>query len=108
MTTPPESNARTWPIAAWFLPALLGFALFLVSFPIDRRIPFWPHPSLVDLFAMWFVFIAPVATVIGVVVLIKRGRHGLHPVNNFLLWIAVLASVAVNWLMLVGMWAATY
>jgi hypothetical protein len=43
---------EVWPVLAFCAPALLGFALFFVSFPIDRQIPFWPHLNLAELFML--------------------------------------------------------
>lgn len=60
------------PVLVWCLPALGGFGAFLLSFPIDRQIPFWPRLSLVEMFALWFLFVTPVATAIAIVALTKR------------------------------------
>jgi hypothetical protein len=100
---------KVWPVLAWCLPALLGFVLFLVSFPIDRRIPFWPHLNLAELFTLWFLFITPGATVIAIVTLVKRRRQRrIPPLAKFLLWTTIMLSLAVNVLVLFGMVAATY
>jgi hypothetical protein len=100
---------KAWPVFAWCLPALLGFALFLGSFPIDRRIPFWPHLNLAELYAAWFFFITPFTTGVAIVALVKRRRRGRIPLfPQFLSWTAITLSLVVNLLVLVGMWASTY
>jgi hypothetical protein len=93
----------------WCLPSLLGFALFLLSFPIYRQIPFWPHLSLADIFALWFLFITPITTVIAIVMLIKRGHsERIAVLIRMLAWLVITFSVIANILILVGMWASTY
>jgi len=47
---------EVWPVLAFCAPALLGFAQFFVSFPIDRQIPFWPHLNLAELFYVVVLF----------------------------------------------------
>jgi len=100
---------KVWTALVWCLPSLLGFALFLLSFPIDRQIPFWPHLSLADIFTLWFLFIMPITTVIAIAMLIKRGRAGRIAVFlRILAWLVITFSVLANMLILVGMWASTY
>lgn len=98
-----------WAVLVWCLPSLLGLAFFVLSFPIDRHIPFWPHLSLADIFTLWFFFITPATTAIAIVMLIKRGRSGHIAVSmRILAWLAITLSALANILMLLGMWAATY
>jgi len=93
---------RVWSVLLWCAPSLLGFALFLVSFPIDRIVPFWPHLSIAEIFLYWFVFIAPITTVIGIVILMKR-RRGLATFPKVAAWLAITISVLANLFVLLGM-----
>jgi hypothetical protein len=89
-------------------PTLNHFTLFL-AFPIDRQIPFWPHLNLAEIFTLWFLFIAPVATVIAIVTLTKRIRTGrMTPFTKVLAWTAITVGLLVNAFVLLGMWASTY
>src|SRR5258708_7082369 len=67
------------------LPALLGFALFLLSFPIDRVIPFWPHLSLAVVFLLWFLFVAPITTATAFVKFNRGRRRAIFPTSLALL-----------------------
>lgn len=88
--------------------SLVGFVLFLISFPIYRRIPFWPHLSIAELFLLWFLFVAPVTTAIAFVVFIRRKRFGsIVPVTKWLAWTAITLSVLADLFMLLGLWAPT-
>jgi hypothetical protein len=99
---------EVWPVLAFCTPVLLGFALFFVSFPIDRQIPFWPHLNLAELFMLWFFFITPVTTVSAVVTLIKRERRvRISLFTQFLLWTTVTVCWAINAFMWLGLWAST-
>jgi hypothetical protein len=103
------SRNEVWAVLVWCWPSLLGLAFFVLSFPIDRHIPFWPHLSLADIFTLWFFFITPVTTAIAIIMLIKRGRSGHIAVPmRILAWLAITLSALANILMLLGMWAATY
>jgi hypothetical protein len=104
-----RSKDKGWAPFLWCLPSLLGFLAFVIAFPIDRRVPFWPHLSLVDLFILWFLFVAPVTTVISIVALLRRRRTGrMLPLVKTLTWVAIAVSIAVNAFVLLGMWAAIY
>ena len=104
----PDRKAA-WPVFVWCLPALGGFAMFLLSFPIDRKISFWPRLSLAEMFTLWFLFVAPIATTIATVALIRRRRSAhIATIIRVLAWTMITVSVLVNALILVGMWAATY
>jgi hypothetical protein len=100
-------QAKVWPVVLWCLPSLVGFVLFLVSFPIDRDIHLWPRVSLGELYALWFVFVTPITSAVAVVKLTKS-RHGVGQPIKFLLWTAIALSIVANILMLLGMWASTY
>ena len=105
----PFRQSKVWTALVWCLPSLLGFTLFLLSFPIYRQITFWPHLSLADIFTLWFLFITPITTVIAIVMLIKRGRSGRIAIFiRMLAWLTITFSVLANVLILVGMWASTY
>lgn len=68
-------ESKPWLPVFWCFPALGAFALFLLSFPIDRKVPLWPHLQIAEIFAMWFVFVAPVTTIAAIVLLIMRRRR---------------------------------
>jgi hypothetical protein len=93
---------KVWPIVLWSAPSLLGFALFLVSFPIDRVNPFWPHLSFAEIFVYWFGLITPVTTVIGIVILVKRGRS-LATFPKVMAWLTIALSLLANLFVLLGM-----
>ncbi|HLW86385.1 MAG TPA: hypothetical protein VKR60_14295 [Candidatus Sulfotelmatobacter sp.] len=90
------------PVLLWCSPSLLGFALFLVSFPIYRVIPFWPRLSLAEIFLYWFVFITPVTTLIGTVILIKRRRR-VATLPKVMAWFTITVSVLANLFVILGM-----
>lgn len=89
-------------VLLWCSPSLLGLASFLVSFPIYRRTPFWPHLEIAEIFAFWFVFITPVTTVVAIVIFIRRwgGTKGLLRIIGSL---AVSVGVLANAFVLLGM-----
>lgn len=92
---------------AWCLPSLLGFVLFLFSFPIDRTIPFWPQLNLAELYFFWFLFVTPVTTVVAFVRFIKRKRTSrIALLHSVLAWTMLIASVLANLFMLVGLAAS--
>jgi hypothetical protein len=100
-------RSKIWSPLLWCLPSLLGFALFLVAFPIDRRIPFWPRWDLAEIFTLWFLLITPVATLIAIVKLTKRKRRSCaSPFAKSLAWGVIAVSLLVNAFVLFGMWAA--
>ena len=111
MLTPAQPalpKIEIWPVLAFCAPALLGFALFLVSFPIDRQLPIWPPLSVAEFFMLWFFFVTPVTTVTAIVTLVRRRRRGRIPrLTYFLLWTAVAACLAVNAFMVLGLIAST-
>jgi hypothetical protein len=91
-----------WPALFWCLPSLLGFALFLLSFPIDRRLAFWPHLDIAEIFALWFLFVTPVTTVIAIVILVKRRRR-IARFPKVMAWLTIIVSVLANLFVLLGM-----
>ncbi len=93
----------------WCLPSLVGFVLFLFSFPIDRIIPFWPHWSIAEIFFAWFIFVVPITVVIAFVVFVKRKRAAnIALLTRSLVWVTLAVSLLVNLFMLLGAWASTY
>jgi hypothetical protein len=60
-----SGKGKLRPVILWCLPSLLGFLLFLLSFPISRSIPFWPQVNLEEVFFFWFLVITPIAIVIA-------------------------------------------
>ena len=95
-------ESRSWRPLVWYFPSLGGSALFLFSFPIDRRIPFWPHLQIAEIFAYWFVFVAPVTTVIVTVLLVTRRRHTPR-LPKVIGWLAIVTSLLANAFVLLGM-----
>jgi hypothetical protein len=98
--TPRKTNL--WPVFSLSLPSLIAFVLFLLSFPIYRPIPFWPHWEVAEAFAAWFVAVTPVSTLIAIVVLIKR-RRGAARLPRVVAWLTIAVSVLANVLVLLGM-----
>ena len=97
---PRETNL--WPVFFCSLPCLLAFVSFLFSFPIDRPIPFWPHWEIAEIFAAWFVTVAPVSTLIAIVVLIKRGRGSARP-PRVIASLTIAVSILANAVVVLGM-----
>jgi hypothetical protein len=94
-----------WRVLGWCLPALLGFSAFLLAFPIDRRIPFWPHLSLAEVFGVWFLLVSPVTTMVAIV-MFARPRKLFPSLRKWLLVAAVTVSVLLNLFVLLGLYAA--
>ena len=89
------------------MPALLGFAAFLVAFPIDRPLPFWPHLSLAEIFGIWFLFVTPAATTVAIVMFTKRTRLGqITSTPKWLLFAAMGLAILLNLFALLGLYAA--
>jgi hypothetical protein len=95
-------KANLWPAFFWSLPSLLAFALFLLSFPIDRPIPFWPRWEIAEVFAAWFVTVAPLSTLVATLLLIKRRRGSATP-PRVTAWLAVVIGILANAFVLLGM-----
>lgn len=94
-------------ISAWCLPTLLGVAAFLISFPIDRRIPFLPHLSIAEAFCAWFLLVTPAATTTGVVKLTRGSRLGqITTTAKWLLLTVIAIAVLLNVFLLFGLYAA--
>ena len=88
---------------------MLGFVVFLFSFPIYRPFPFWPHWSIAEVFFLWFMLVAPIAIAISIVIFLKRRRAGrIAPLTKVLVWATLTVSLLVNGFMLLGLWAAFY
>ena len=105
MTLPEQSiphGNKQWLALFWCFPSLMGFLLFLVSFPLDRQVPVWPHLQIAEIFALWFVFIAPAATVAATVLLITRRRRTAR-LPKVLGWVAISLSMLANAFVLLGM-----
>jgi len=102
-------SGKIWSPLRWCLPALVGFLLFLLAFPIDRRIPHWFPLNLAEMFTLWFLFITPVTTVIAIVTLVKGKRAAPKALFATLIaWTAIAVSLVMNVFVLLGMWASTY
>ena len=96
-------------ISDQYVAGVLGFLAFLIAFPIDRRIPRWFPLNFAEIFTLWFLVVTPVTTVIAIVTIIKPKRTGrMAPLAKLLTWTAIVASLVVNALVLLGMRAATY
>jgi hypothetical protein len=97
-------NGKIWLSFCLCLPSLLGFLAFLFSFPINRQISFWPHEAIAEIFVKWFLFITPLTTVIAVITLIKqRQANEMIFRVKLLSWVAVVVSLIVNAIVLLGM-----
>jgi hypothetical protein len=94
---------KAWAAPLWCLPCFLTFALFLFSFPIDRKIPVWPHLNLAELYSLWFLFVTPFTTLVAFIVLFRS--RWMWP-SSILAWFLVIASFVVNALVLFGLYAA--
>jgi hypothetical protein len=93
-----------WLSLRWCLPALCGFLAFLFSFPIYRQIPFWPHMDIAEIFAMWFVLVTPVTTLIAIITVIKRRRAGDMTTRvRLLTWAVIALCLVINAFVLLGM-----
>lgn len=102
-----SSRLKAWPVFAWCLPALGGFAGFLASFPIDRQIPFWPYLSIAAIYVYWFLFVTPVACVIAIVKFIRYARKVQTSfVRKSILLMTIILSVLVNLFVVLGLIAA--
>jgi hypothetical protein len=102
-------SGKIWNPLRWCLPALAGFLLFLLAFPIDRRIPHWFPLNFAEILALWFLLVTPVTTVIAIVTLLKAKRA--TPMALFatlITWTAIGVSLVTNVFVLLGMWASTY
>jgi hypothetical protein len=105
----PRQPKKVGDVFIWCLPSLLSFVFFFFSFPIDRRIPFWPHLTIVEIFLLWFLFVTPITIVIGFVVFMKRRRlGGIASSTRLLIWATQTVSLLVNALILFAIWAAIY
>jgi hypothetical protein len=105
----PLSRNKVGAVFIWCQPCLLGCVLFFFSFPIDRRIPLWPHLMIVDIFYLWFLFVTPIATVIAFVMFMKRRRlNAIAKSTRSLIWATLTVSVLVNAFMLFAIWGAIY
>src|SRR5882762_3352610 len=105
METPPAQVRR---VIMWCLPSLIGFPLFLLSFPIDRAIG-WRQVNVAEVFLFWFLLIAPVGIIIASVNLIRARKRGVFATPVAVLaWTVITISVLANLFMLLGLWASTY
>jgi cytochrome c-type biogenesis protein CcmH/NrfF len=58
---------------------------------------FWPRLSLAEMFTVWFLFVAPIATIIAAVTLIRRRRSAhIATFTRILAWTTITVSVLVN------------
>lgn len=103
-----QSPVKARSVLGWNLFVLVSFSVFLVSFPIDREIPFWPHLNLAEIFALWFLFVTPIAVVMSFVKFVKYARSGRRRrlSKSLVLASTVLATLA-NLLVLFGLGAAS-
>lgn len=90
-----------WAVPLLCLPCLVAFTLFVFSFPLDRKIPFWPH-HLAELYSLWFLFVTPISILVALIVLVRRRVGG----SSILAWVLVIASVVVNAFVLLDLYAA--
>ncbi len=104
-----SGESKGWLVYAWCLPTFLGIAAFLLAFPIDRQIPFWPHANLAEVFGAWFLLVAPTATTLAIVTFTKQARRGLsNRTPKWILVVVVTLSILLNLLVLIGLYAASF
>jgi hypothetical protein len=102
----PDHSKPLW-VFTWCLPTLLGITAFLISFPIDRQIPFLPHVNIAEAFCAWFLLVTPAATTVGVVKLIRGSRLGqITTTAKWLLLAVITIAVLLNVFLLFGLYAA--
>lgn len=86
---------KLWPVLALCLPSLLGLGLLSFSmFIADHNIL---PPHLFEFYFVWFLFVAPVATLIAFFVFVRRkwtGRVAILPA--LLACVVLIASVLAN------------
>lgn len=96
-------------VLAWIAPVFLSFVAFLLSFPIYRQIPFWPHLNIAEFFALWFLFVMPVTVAISIIKFVKYSKVGQGSrMSKLLLLAAIILSALANIFVLLGLWAAFY
>lgn len=106
--TSPSGDGKVRPVILLCLPSLLGFLLFLFSFPIDRVLG-WTRVNVAEIFLFWFLAIAPIGIVIASLKLIRARRCKSFSARlTILAWTVITISVLANVFMLLGMWASTY
>jgi biotin transporter BioY len=86
---------KLWPVLAWCLPSLLGLGLLSFSIFIadHHRLP----GLLEEFYIVWFLFVAPVATLFAFLVFVRRkwtGRVAILPA--LLACVVLIASVLAN------------
>lgn len=91
---------KLWPLLALCLPSLLSFVLVFDLRPTVRLIP----PRL-DVFCLvWFLVVAPTATLLAIIVFVRRMRkRGVALLPAFLAYAVLTASVLANLFALVGL-----
>jgi hypothetical protein len=92
-------------VFAWCSATLLPFVLFFSSFPLDRLLPFWPYWNFVTIYSVWFVFVAPVTTLIALILFLKRKRRDMVLSTKWLIWITLIVTVLVNAFMVLGVYS---
>ena len=83
----------------WCLPALMVFFLMFAVLPFYSHVPLLPNLLLVDVFFVWFLFVAPVTTVKAMRVLNRTPRVG---VVYWVARVAIAVSVLANILVLIS------
>ncbi len=86
---------KLWPVLALCLPSLLGLGLLSFSMFITGHNILPPH--LFEFYFVWFLFVAPVATLIAFFVFVRRkwtGRVAILPA--LLACVVLIASVLAN------------
>jgi hypothetical protein len=104
--TAQSSRWTGWSVLGWCVPTLCAFAAFLASSPIDRRIAFWPHRSLAEIFGGWFLFVTPIFSTIAIVKFTGYVRGNATKTLKFSLLFVIAVTVLVNLFVLFGLFAA--
>jgi hypothetical protein len=93
---------KLWPVLAWCLPSLLGLGLLLLSLSLAEKTVL--SGPLYNSCFVWFLFVAPVTTLIAVLVFVRRKRTGRIAILPTLLACAVLfASTLADLFALLGL-----
>ena len=89
-------------------PSILGFTVFLFSFPLDRHLPFHLSWTVFDAFFVFFL-VAPMFTLIAFVLTIRRAFASLvSSKSKVIAWAILALTIAINVFTVIGILAAAY
>jgi Mn2+/Fe2+ NRAMP family transporter len=88
-------------------PTVLGFVVFLFSFPLDRPLPF-SRLSVFDALFLWS-FVAPMFTIAAMIAASRRRFRESTPVRTKIgAWTIIIFAVCLNVFLITGFLAAAY